>query len=326
MKNSFKTIFCFLTGTFSTLCTFGQIENIIIPGDLKQETIITEPTTLRKGYLRTGIRSIFIFEDKQFDEQSNRNYILNLNGWNKSSRYILDLYYGISDRIEIFASIPFVNSQTYISIFNVDRGLDSSFLYTNKSKAIGFGDLETGIRYQIITENERRPSIRGGLYVTYPTGRKNPENIKTDEIYDSPTGNGHFTTEAEIKLRKVFYPYSVNFSAFFFYNIKGKKIWLPNEPEIEFKKGNIFAFYTGFNFHINDWIAITNDVSFTTAGESMYYYDETYISPGGWVLEYKPAIFFQIRKFRFEQKIQIPLIGKNWSADPSYSIGLSYLF
>jgi hypothetical protein len=267
-----------------------------------------------------------LFTDKTFDEGKKRNYVLGTNAWDKSSIYRLNLLYGISNRMEVYASLPVVNHQIFISFNIISRGADSSILITNKSRAFGPGDFESGIRYQFITEDDRRPSLRGGLNITCPTGRKNPKNVKNEHEYDSPTGNGHFTASADVTIRKVFYPYSANFSAFYNYNFKGKKIFSPDEPEIEFKKGNMFIVITGFNFHLNDWIAVTNDVNFAISGENKYYYEETSVSKGGWIIEYVPAIFFQIRRFRFKQNIMVPVAGKNWNADPSYIIGLSYLF
>src|SRR4030043_1033738 len=105
MRFSLKSLFIILIHTLRTFFLFGQFEQIIIPGDLKQKTIITEPATLQKGFLRTEIGASFSFIDKVFNEENKRNYILNTNGWNKSSTYSLNLFFGISNRMEVYANI-----------------------------------------------------------------------------------------------------------------------------------------------------------------------------------------------------------------------------
>src|SRR4030042_412426 len=116
MRLSLKILLIILVHALRTVFLFGQFERIIIPGDLKQKTIITEPATLNKGFLRTEIGAIYSFGDKIFDEENKKNYFPVDNGWSKSSTYSLNLLFGISNRMEVYASIPFVNSQIFISI------------------------------------------------------------------------------------------------------------------------------------------------------------------------------------------------------------------
>jgi len=49
--------------------TYAQVERVVLPGELRQETIVTEPPTLRKGFLRAGLAYSHAFIDKIFDEK-----------------------------------------------------------------------------------------------------------------------------------------------------------------------------------------------------------------------------------------------------------------
>jgi hypothetical protein len=84
MKNLICQIFLTCLGAGML---YPQTEQVVIPGDLKQQTVITEPVTLRKGYLRAGIEGAFIIVDKVFDEDGNRSYVLGTNAWGKFSGF-----------------------------------------------------------------------------------------------------------------------------------------------------------------------------------------------------------------------------------------------
>ena len=57
-----------------TLSAFCQTEKQMIPSDLKQQTVVTEPVTLRKGFLRAGILLNYRVVDKYFTESGERDY------------------------------------------------------------------------------------------------------------------------------------------------------------------------------------------------------------------------------------------------------------
>jgi hypothetical protein len=320
---SFLTICLYLCIPFKT---FGQFENIIIPSDLKQQTIITEPPTLRKGFLRAGIAANFIMIDRVFDEDGKKEYLLSTNTYDKCWSYVTLIQYGITERLQAYVSIPFVYEQRYISIKTITPSENSDTTYSFKSTGRGFGDLEAGLKYQIIRESESFPSVVLGLYPTLPTGRKNPENIKSDLEYDLPTGRGNVWISSELIIEKIQYPYSFTVKAQYIYNFKGKKVMFPYEDAVEFKRGNTLEIAAGFGLHLNDWIALVNDFTFWNSSGNTYYDSSMEVSPGSWWFAYWPAVYFQIRKFRFFEVIQIPLMGKYIGADPTYSFNLQYVF
>ena len=86
----------------------------------------------------------------------------------------------------------------------------------------------------------------------------------------------------------------------------------------------IFSTQPGINFHLNDWICMTNDFLFQYFGKDRIageIQDQV-----RWDLEWVPNIHFQIRQLRLVQGISVPLTGRNVVADPSYLILISYLF
>jgi len=324
MKKTLYICICFLS--FGNLKLFTQIEEMIIPSDLKQQTIITEPMTLRKGFFRAGISANFIMIDRLFNEDKKKDYVLGTNSYGKTWSYLLGLQYGIIDRLQVSVRIPYANNQYFISTRITYPSINYDTILAFKTIGRGFGDIEAGFRCQVVTESESFPSVTLGVYGVLPTGPKNPKNIKSDIEYDLPTGNGHASLTADIMLKKISYPYSLTLYGYYYYHFKGKKVMFPYEDAIEFKNGGVFSITAGFGFHLNDWIALVNDIGILTHTENTYYYSQTVESPGGWDLTYQPSVYFQIRKFRFFEIIQIPLLGKNGGADPIYSLNLQYIF
>jgi hypothetical protein len=313
---------------FLSVCklTSGQIEQMIIPGDLKQQTIVTEPVTLRKGYLRSGIEAAFIIVDKMFDENGNRNYYQNTNARGQFQGFALSTQYGLIDKLELSLRIPYI-TQKYLYSARIEEVYhNEDTLITFNSKGNGIGDLETGIRFQIIEETSARPSITAGFNVTVPTGRKNPANIKNKLKYDYPTGDGRVALGINFDLRKTIYPYSFRIRSNYEYYLKGKKILYPGESKTEFKDGGMFDIRGNFSIHLNDWIALWNEVSYTGYANGTIYYQTEVATPGRWSLDYNPALYFQIRRVRFLQGVLIPIFGKNIPADPVYAFGLQFTF
>ncbi len=321
-KISIFIILFFFTCMFSS----GQIEQMIIPGDLKQQTIVSEPVTLRKGYLRSGIEAAFIMVDKMFDENGKRNYYQNTNAWGKIHEFSLSTQYGLTNKFELSLRIPYLTQQYLFSTKIEDVYHNDDTLISFKSKGNGISDLEAGARFQIIEETSARPSMTAGFDVTLPTGRKNPSNIKNKLEYDYPAGDGRVAFGINLDLRKTIYPYSLRLRSYYEHYFNGKKILNPGEAETEFKDGDMFKIQGNFSFHLNDWIALWNDLSYTRYAKDTKYYDIEVISPVRWSVDYNPALYFQIRRIRFLQGVIIPIFGKNIPSDPVYAFGLQYTF
>jgi hypothetical protein len=261
-----------------------------------------------------------------FDEKGNRNYVQNMNAWGKRWGFILRTEYGLMDKLELSLKIPYLtqeylSSTKYEDVFHNNDSLDLC-----KAKGNGIGDMGASIRFQFIEETSTRPSMTSGLYVTIPTGRKNPSNIKNKLEYDYPAGDGRVAFGINLDLRKTIYPYSLRLRSYYEHYFNGKKILNPGEAETEFKDGDMFKIQGNFSFHLNDWIALWNDLSYTRYAKDTKYYDIEVISPVRWSVDYNPALYFQIRRIRFLQGVIIPIFGKNIPSDPVYAFGLQYTF
>ena len=309
---------------------FSQLEEMIIPSDLKQKTVITESSTLPKGFLRTGMAFSFGTGDRIFDESGKKIYPGGKNIWVKDWTYSFSIQYGINDRLQVNAELPYRNKQNYYSVESLLPGYDSIVYEYYKIHGKGISDMVLGISYQIIKGNDQKSYLKGALNVALPTGRKNPQNYKGLYDYEPAIGAGAISLTGALQFRKVFYPYSINAFFFYKYHFKGKKMMEPLEDEISFKIGDLIYLSGSFNFHLNDWIALMNDISFSIQGKDKFYGETSWdsdINLDRWVLKYEPSIVFQIRHFRFFEVLEMPFYGQNFvSCDPGYTIGLQYIF
>jgi len=305
----------------------GQTEQQVLPSELKQQTVIQEPVTLRKGFFRTSFAGAYTFIDKVFDENGDKGYILGTIGWERSWTYNISLQYGITDRLQVMLKPVFHNKKIFYSdVLHFGTTIETA--YANVS-GIGFGDLVLGLDYQILQETDTRPSIVARSFLTFPTGRKNPTAIKDYKDFKLPTGTGEFVLALELKTRKIIFPYSITFNVGYSYSFEGEKIFYPDYPEdemIRFNTGNRLDLGGSFNFHLNDWIALQNQVVFFHWGSNKIFADPTETGFKSWVLSYQPTLNFQIRRFRLYEVVFIPVLGKYYPADPFYVLGLLYTF
>jgi len=253
------------------------------------------------------------------------------NGWASQWLFDLNLTYGISDRIEIMIQIPYLYEKMYYAQELIDPGSDVSIINTIEADAIGLSDLSFGTEFQIIKEDITKPSLSFKVFVTLPTGEKNPKNIVDEFHYDRPTGYGETTLDFGLQFRKIIYPYSFSFYSWYLYHFEGKKIFKPGEEAISFKSGDRLYFGASANIHLNDWIALMNQVTYTKYWDDEYYgitgMTEGVSISNRWGINYEPSLVFQIRRFRFYEVMQLPVYGKNFmSADPQYILGLQYIF
>jgi hypothetical protein len=270
--------------------------------------------------------TFFIMTDRLFDDQRNKNYVLGTNAYARIWTYSFDLQYGFTDWLQASVRVPISNNRYFVSGRIVHPGLGYDTIISYKTSGKGLADMDAGLWVRILQEDEIKPSVSLGVFLTIPTGKKNPHNIKNDLEYDQPTGFGHYTLNFTARMKKTVYPYSITLFASYFHNFEGEKQFFPEEDPIRFKTADHFFASGGVGIHLNDWIALVNDVNFDVFGENIYYYEPESTSDAGWTFDYQPAIYFQIRRFRLFEIVQIPLLGKNSGADPVYSINIQYLF
>src|SRR5688572_28065386 len=127
----------------------AQVIEQLGPQERKQRTKVTEPITLHKGLLRPAFSVQFAAQDKGFDQDGKKTFYEN----NLSMQALVNIFsvqYGVTDRLEIDAFVPY-------SRLKVSASYTTEIPYTgeiitgrNTNKSTGLGDIMAGFRYQII--------------------------------------------------------------------------------------------------------------------------------------------------------------------------------
>jgi hypothetical protein len=299
-----------------------------MPSDLKQQTIVTEPVTLRKGFLRIGSLVNYRVADRFFNSSGLREYYVS-STWTTKSAYNLTFQYGITDRLQVDLITVYMNNRQKSQSTEIVavEGINTSQVTTTKQKGLGFGDSHLEMRYQILPESDYKVSLTGILDVTFPTGRKNPTNIRSANQYDLPVGNGTYAMDIGLFARSIIYPYS--FTGFLEYtnNFTGsKKINASDLLEKKFRFGNRIEGGLSTNLHLNEWIVLTNEVRFFHEGKGKIDDVGSTAMPDSWAASYVPGLVFQVKKFRLGESVLVPIKGKNVPADPLFVMMLQYIF
>jgi hypothetical protein len=322
MKRTFLIYLLIVSGVASS----GQTEKLLVPSDLKQQTIVTEPVTLRKGYLRSGLLLNYRVADKYFDDSGKKEYY-KTSSWGSKASYGITLQYGITDRFQVDLLTEYLNSLQETSNTEISALTNTTVTTVSKQKGLGIGDSHIALKYQIVPEKERHISLTGWIKVTLPTGNKNPRNIKSENEYDLPVGDGTYAAGLNFTLTKIAYPYSFSGYSAYTYNFNGMKKFLTTDlKEREFRFGNLFETGVKGNLHLNEWIVFGNEVNFYHEGEGEIENKLSALMPASWALSYEPGLIFQVFRFRFGESVRIPLKGKNVPADPLYMLFAQYIF
>jgi hypothetical protein len=305
---------------------FSQTEKLIVPSDLKQRTIVTEPVTLNKGFFRTGVVINYRVADRFFDASGKKEYY-KTSSWGSKSAYGITLQYGITDRLQIDLISEYMNSLQETQNTEILAATNTSIVTVTKQKGLGLGDSHLALKYQIIPEAERKFSLTSGTRITFPTGAKNPRNIKSENQYDLPVGDGTYALGLNLSARRLAYPYSFSGYISYTYNLAGKKIFNTiDQVEREFRLGNLFETVITGNIHLNEWIVFGNGINFYNEGNGEIDSEPTSILPSSWALSYQPGLIFQVHRFRIGEQVIIPLLGKNVPADALYTLIVQYIF
>lgn len=316
-------IYLFLTLTSAGFC---QTEKLLVPSDLKQQTIVTEPVTLRKGFFRAGLLLNYRVADRFFNDSGTKEYYPSSN-WGSKSAYGITLQYGINDRLEINLISEYLNALQEVQNTEIDAVTNKSTTTVAKQRGLGLGDSHIALKYQIIPEAEAKFSLTGRLKVTVPTGEKNPRNIKSENQYDLPVGDGRYALGLNISARKIAYPYSFAGYLAYTYNFNGTKIFSTvDQIESKFRPGNLFETGLNGNLHLNEWIVFGNEINFYSEGQGEIEIQPPELIPASWAISYEPSLVFQVHRFRLGESVRIPLKGKNVPADPLYVLFAQYIF
>lgn len=312
--------------TLLPVAAWSQTEKQLVPSDLKQATIVTEPITLRKGYFKPGIAFAYSFVDKYFNSSGKKDYSPQ-STYGSNYFYLFMFDYGITDRLQVEVSASY-NNTVLVSDNRLEwPDLDTAVYNNYHTKGSGIGDSYIGIFYQLIPEKDNKASLSGSLSVTIPTGRKNPKNVISDNQFDLPTGNGYFELEMALRTKLIRYPLSYTGYATYNYKFRGSRLINATDPaETKFRDGNRLEAGGGLNFQLNDWLATANDIIFYYSGKGKLMDAVNTKTDPSWALSYETRLIFQVKKFRLGEGVRIPLKGKNMGADPGYVLLFQYIF
>ncbi len=301
----------------------AQVEDQMLPSEIKQLTAVTEPATLYKGFFRAGLIYSHFSAKKIFDPDGNRLF-LEGNALAHTRALNLSLSYGITRRIQVNLLVPYAMDMMQQSAIYDDPLMGTKQVLTWDQKGNGLGDVSLGVYGQIIRENQTLPSLTARLTYTHPTGRKEPSNIEDNFNYDLPTGSGEPVISVDLQLRKVLYPYSFVFTGSYNLKLGGEKIFEPGGESYPFTMGNSFMLQGGFNFLLNDWLSMGNELAYLNVGKTEI--DGLAQDDAGYNISYQPYFHFQIKQLRLIQSMYIALKGKNYTASPSYILAVQYIF
>ncbi|MEQ8416250.1 MAG: hypothetical protein RIB71_17350 [Imperialibacter sp.] len=301
----------------------AQTEQQILPSELKKQTLITQPATLYKGFFRTGLSGSYIFLNKVFNADSKRESISNFFGYGYT--ITASVQYGVTDRIQVELAVPFSTQTNYLSFLALFPGDNAEIQRTYKNKGSGLGDTYLSGSYQLIAGNGTKPALVARVTAFLPTGEKNPSNIVSENEYELPIGSGNFATELSLMLRQINYPFLFTSWISYKHKFPGNKIAYPFEPASDFHNGGLFNVSGSAGFHVNEWMAVLNDLDFDLIGRDKV--EDVYVdTEAKWALVYRPHISFQVNQIRINQALSFPLFGKMSGADPSYLIIVQYVF
>jgi len=299
----------------------AQVEEQFLPSEQKHMTAVTEPATLGKGFVRMGLNYSYCTIKTIFNNEAEKELVPGAAS-EMSNSIFLSAQYGITNRIEASLYIPYVMDKIN-TVLLVDYQITAPAKLLGEVKGFGLGDVYTGVKAQAILEQEWWPSVTVGTYLKLPTGRKSPSNVIDLNQYDKATGSGEISLEINMQARKIVYPYSFTFLSGYEYRFGGMKVHAPFEEVKTFKSGNFYYAIGGINFHLNDWICVTNDLTYSYKGRNTL--EQSLTGNISSELLWTPNIHFQIKRLRLAQGFMVPLMGRNAGADPRYLLILQYI-
>jgi len=307
----------------------AQVIEELSPREKKQLTKVTEPITLYKGFLRAGLSANFSVLDKMFDEDGNKTSSeSSISGYSLTT--IFSLHYGISDRLEVEANLPYASSMNSTSFSYELAGKGEVVTEHTKPKTHGLADAIVMLRYQLLREKENSPAVTFGLGVNLPIGKDEVSDYKNPREFNGAIAKGEWGVFPEIKVRKVMYPFSVELGAGLLKYFGAEKVLIPNTRPVDVVSGSELLITPKVNFLLNEWVSFSNYFDYYLAlkddfdGEDPFgYHNNEY---NQWMFRYSPIITFQIKQLRIEQAVFIPLAGRTVTADPTYYFIVQYMF
>ncbi|MDR1864837.1 MAG: hypothetical protein LBR08_04615 [Bacteroidales bacterium] len=320
-------IFILLCAAFPLL---AQTERQILPADMKQMTVVTEPATLPQGFFRAGESVAYNrFSYIWFDEnRKKKDFYTVENNWflNITSRTRLE--YGLTDRLQVHASIAYLFKQYQTGALEHGAQTDTVYDMSAIHRGHGMNSIHTGMSFQFIPQRDgRQSSLTGTVDLLIPVGHKNLNHIKGFHDYRLPTSDGYFATQIDLAYKKISYPFSWTAEAAYTHNFPCT-LADNSFQELVNKVGDVLELRSGLNFHLNEWIALTNKLTFRSAARttSTYATGEVKEYMKNDILYYTGYLVFHVGRCRISEGVQATVTAKNRRADNLFYLTVEYLF
>jgi hypothetical protein len=182
--------------------------------------------------IRVSIGFSYTTDENQRSFRKNRN---------RSISTPLNINYGLTKRLEVNASVPFLyNENEIISATNV-----------SDSSASGIGDLALGLFYTLKSESNSSPAITTSLNVTTPTG----DTADPADLNGLSTGAGFWGLSTGLSLSKTIDP------AIVFFNVGYQHTFDDDQFGSNIQPGDTFNYGFGAGLSVNSSVAFSARVS-----------------------------------------------------------------
>ncbi|MBK1650783.1 hypothetical protein CKO08_00805 [Halorhodospira halochloris] len=169
--------------------------------------------------------------------------------------------YGLTDRLEVEARIPYVYREEQIRERELLKGTDHSG--TVSSSGSGLGDIEASLRYQINTSASSSTIFTGGLRIKSRTGT-DPFDVKTERrkigedegdditiFTEQPTGSGFWSVQPTLNWVHPSEPAVLYGSFSYLHNIE-REVKTHNGESLKINPGDSLSLSFGVGIALND--------------------------------------------------------------------------
>jgi hypothetical protein len=303
----------------SVLCynrSYSQ-EQLVLPTDLKTETRITEPLTLRKGFSKIEMNYNYFNFQNYIDADGNRIYenkgFSGASSWEQSVNTLL--HYGINNNLEVGLSIKYGYGSLQIP-YTAELVPDNQVVSLTKQYIQqGFGDLMIHASYQFV--NKTNWLVGTTVTQSFPTG-STEETITVDQYKETVTsgfGRNNYSTVVGFLAKRIHYPY--------FIQIMHNSGITYGDADVD--HGSFHAFEAQSGVLLNDWFSLSASLNYILKLKD-YYKDYDQYGPDAKNASASFLVTQQLKRFRIEERIDFPFWARNSYADPLYSVFLSYKF
>lgn len=262
-----------------------------VPEDRRHQSAIVSPATLQQGFLSVGTSMTYSRENDMRYGSLTAGYLPE--GGYSHNGYLIESFaprvsasYGLTDRLQLYASLPF-KIGWWESDLTIDyRTSDRTTRALSSYPTLGIGDATVAVDYCFVEETRRVPAFVFQADVKIPTGRRDAK-IEENESYDEgetevqrwvvslPIGGGEWSASAGLRVRKIIYPFSIDtsFSGRYSFGVTRRVMTqTPIAPVFEdapvhYQTGPSLIVDLGAAVELNDWVDIANGLSLSQSWE-----------------------------------------------------------